>query len=137
MTFFVSKIVGKIIFNENDKEPFQGSAMKSGVGSTENSIFFYQLILCSFSMRIRWCKENKLLTVEFAVGIFLKSFFIYLTHIFGEKKSAQISILSTAIDRKTMFPVDWCTQIVFLIFRKIEFLDSDASNATFHRKTLR
>ena len=87
-------------------------------------------------MRIRWCKENKLLAVEFAVGIFLKSFFIYLTYIFGEKKSAQISILSTAIDRKTMFPVDWCIQIVFLIFQKIEFLDADASNATFHRKTL-
>ena len=42
-----------------------------------------------------------------------------MTHILGRKKSARISILSTAIDRKTMFPVDWCIQIVFLIFRKI------------------
>ena len=48
----------------------------------------------------------------------LTSFFIYLTHIFGRKKSAQISILSTPMFRKTMFPVDWCTQIVFLIFLK-------------------
>ena len=41
-----------------------------------------------------------------------------MTHIFDEKKSAQISILSTAIDRKTMFPVDWCAQIDFFIFLK-------------------
>jgi hypothetical protein len=52
----------------------------------------------------------------FLCSIFFKSFFYYLGHILGEKKSAQILILSTPIDRKTMFPVDWCVQIIFLLF---------------------
>jgi hypothetical protein len=51
----------------------------------------------------------------FLCSIFFKSFFYYLGHILGEKKSAQILILSTPIDRKTMFPVDWCIQIIFLL----------------------
>ena len=52
----------------------------------------------------------------FLCSIFFKSFFYYLGHILGKKKSAQILILSTPIDRKTMFPVDWCVQIIFLLF---------------------
>ena len=44
--------------------------------------------------------------------------FDFVVLIFGRKKSAQISILSTPIVWKTMFPVDWCAQIDFLIFLK-------------------
>ena len=72
----------------------------------------YTIFRCgSFLLNV---KKN--LTVGIELFLASKIFFIPNPQLEVEKKSAQNSILSIAIDRKTMFPVDWCIQIVFLIF---------------------
>ena len=74
--------------------------------------------LLSISIRtFRICNQNSKIFFISAVRIFTNLFSFFDPH-FPSKKSAQISILSTPIVRNTVFPVDWCIQIVFFIFLK-------------------
>jgi hypothetical protein len=57
----------------NRSGAIQGSAMKSGVGSTENTILFISSSHATFQCEFDRARKNKL-TVEFAVGIVLNLF---------------------------------------------------------------
>ena len=88
-----------------------------------NRFFFYWSIFTSTMTRIFWATFDMSLTVGSAVRIFLNSFFYFLTHIFDEKKSAQIRLKIAPIARTTSRAGQIWPQIIFLIFWKIQYLE--------------
>ena len=105
----------------------QGSALRSPIGNTANQHFFYEPMSCRIAPRIQPAKQNKDLTTrKKVVGLGAIAFSNFTTQIVIFQ-SARISILRTAIGRKTLRAAQICPQI-----KKLFFLP----NGGFHRGCL-
>ena len=113
----------------------QRSGMRTHTGNQEINIFFIGL-----SVQARWGGSFELLLKWFwplnPQLEFFKDIFYFLTHIFDEKKSAQIRPKMAPIARTTSRVGEIWSQIVFLIFWKIQYPDSGYFQLRFSSQNL-